>query len=325
MKNVSSRIKQILKTVRNLPAIFWGILVLFILFSVIAEGFVSFYNITNMFKNFSILLLATFGMTIAILAGMINMAVGSVMSLSGVVCALLLHQGWNMYAAVVLALFVGALVGCLNGLFVGRLKVDYWIVTFASMGLAQGIALIVTGGNVVPGFADDFRYLADGKPLGLYTMIWIGGVVTLITLGVMYRTKFGSNIYAAGGSPQCAELSGIKTGEVYFGMFVVSCLYAAAAGILLVSRTNSASPIGGAGYEFDAIAATLIGGTPFDGGRGGVIGSIFGAFMIVMIKNALNLLGFTPHWQYTIIGLLIMGIIVVEVWYQRRAKNARRA
>jgi len=316
-------IRNLAPFLRKVPTIFWGLVVLFIFFSFAAEGFISFYNVTNMMKNFSILLVATFGMTIAILAGMINMAVGSIMSLAGVVCGLLLHQGWNMYAAMAAALVVGALVGMLNGAFVGYMKVDFWIVTFASMGLAQGVALIITNGNVVPGFAEDFRYIADGRPFGVYTVIWIGLVISLFTLLMMYRTKFGSDIYAAGGSPQCAALSGIDVSKVYFGMFVVSSLYAAAAGILLVSRTNSASPIGGSGYEFDAIAATLIGGTPFDGGRGGVLGSVFGAFMIVMVKNALNLLGFTPHWQYTIIGFLIMGIIIFDVLYQKRLRGRR--
>lgn len=307
-------------TFNKIPGILFVLIFIFAFFSFTTRGFFSTYNILNLLKNSSILVLVSFGMTIAILSGQIDISVGSTLSLGGVITVLCLQSGVNLVVAILIGLASGIIVGLINGYFIAIQKFNFWVVTFATMGIAQGIALVLSGGNVIPGATKIFRYISEGKLLGVYLIIWITLVLCILMVYVMLRTKFGNNIYAIGGSEKCAELSGIKIDKIRLKIYIVSGFFAALSGILLASKSNSASPIAGSGYEFDAIAAVIIGGTPFEGGKGGVAGTIIGAILIRMLKNGLNLMGFTPPIQYTLIGLIIMTAIVVDVLNEKRKK-----
>ncbi|HNV35347.1 MAG TPA: ABC transporter permease, partial [Bacillota bacterium] len=187
------------------------------------------------------------------------------------------------------------------------------IATFGMMGISQGIALVITQGASVSGFSRAFRNIGDSTLLSVPVPVLIAAATFAVIAFVLYRTRFGSNMYAIGGSEQVARYSGINSGRMKLAVFVLTGFLAAIAGIVLTSRMNSANPTAGMGYEFDSIAAVIIGGTPITGGRGGVKGTFLGAFIISVLKNGLNLVGLSSPWQLTIIGAMITGAIIVDV------------
>jgi len=290
-----------------------GIIVLMIVMSVRADGFLSWYNLHNVLKDFSILLVVSVGMTIAILLGKIDMSAGSVMSLSAVATALALTKGLGIIGSVAAGIASGALIGFLNGYLIGVQKLNHFIATFATMSITKGIALIACGGNIINGVGRGLLFIGTGKVAGLFVIIWVSVAIFAAFYWMMKKTSFGYRIYSIGGSESVASLSGIDTRRVYVESFVIIGILAAIGGIFIAGKANSGNATIGDGYEFNAIATVLIGGTPFDGGKGGLLGTFAGALMISILKNGISLLGFTPAWQYAIIGAVILIIIVVDV------------
>jgi ribose transport system permease protein len=299
-----------------------GLFLLLTFFCILAPGFFTVYNLLNLLKASAVLIIVSFGMYMAILSGQIDMSVGSVMSLAGVTTGLCLQHGAPMAVGIGAGLLVGVVIGALNGYFIGKQHFDFWVVTFATMGIAQGLALVLTNGNVVPGFADTFRFLGDGKVGGIYFIIWFTVLICFLINFIMEKTKYGYQVFSVGGDPQCARFTGIRVSAVRLRLYIFSGVLAAVAGIFLASKTNSASPIAGTGYEFDAIAAVVIGGTPFEGGKGTVKGTITGGLLITVLRNGLNLMGLTTPVQFTAIGLIIMIIIIVDVLKTKRNNQA---
>lgn len=306
---------------RKLPGLFYGVFAVGLAFSILAEGFFSTYNMMSLAKDCCVLIIVSIGMNLTILLGLINMSVGSVMSACGIVTGLCLHAGFDMASAIMIGLLVGALFGAAAGFLISYMRFDFWVVTYALMGIAQGVALILSNGNTVPGFDKTFRFLGDGKIFGIYFMIWLTAALCALFIFLTLRTKFGYNIYSIGGSVQSSRLSGINVRLSVFWVFVISGVLSAISGILLAAKSNSASPIGGAGYEFDAIAACLIGGTGFEGGKGKIAGTILGAVLMRMLRNGLNLLGLSPYLQIFIIGLIVMAIILADSFAEHRKKT----
>ncbi|HPU95954.1 MAG TPA: ABC transporter permease [Bacillota bacterium] len=282
-------------------------------FSFTARGFFSLANFANIALQGSVLFIASLGMTLAILSGMIDLSIGGVMTLSGVVTALALKAGLPLPIAVLAGLAAGSLCGAFTGYLVSSWGFHHWIATFGMMGISQGIALVITQGASVSGFSRAFRNIGDSTLLSVPVPVLIAAATFAVIAFVLYRTRFGSNMYAIGGSEQVARYSGINSGRMKLAVFVLTGFLAAIAGIVLTSRMNSANPTAGMGYEFDSIAAVIIGGTPITGGRGGVKGTFLGAFIISVLKNGLNLVGLSSPWQLTIIGAMITGAIIVDV------------
>lgn len=305
----------------KLPGILYGVIAIGLVFSIVAKGFFSVSNILDLAKASGLLILVSIGMSLCILSGYIDMSVGTVMSLSGVVTGLCLKAGINFLAAILVGIIAGLIVGSVNGALIAYAKFDFWVVTYAMMGVCQGLALMLSNGSTIAGFKIDFRFIGDGKILGIYFIIWVTILVCLFMAFLSSKTKFGYNIYSIGGSYQCSSLAGINVRKNLFFVFVISGLLASLSGIMLASKSNSASPIGGMGYEFDAIAAVLIGGTSFEGGKGKITGTIIGAIMMRMIRNGLNLMGFSPYYQTFLMGLIIIAIILIDVISQHRKKT----
>jgi ribose transport system permease protein len=304
----------------KIPGIVIGFFIVFVFFSVTADGFFSQYNLSVLLKDSCMLIIMALGMSLCILSGQINIGVGAIMSFCSVVTGLLLHAGLNMFAAIAGGLLLGAMIGAACGFLIVYQDFDFWVVTYAFMGIAQGLALVLSGGNTIPDFSRGFRFIADGKILGVYFIIILTIVICVIVVYFTNCTAFGSNVYAIGGSRQCATLSGIKIKKTLLYVYAVSGLLSAVAGIMQASRSNSASPIGGVGYEFDAIAAVLIGGITFDGGKGKITGSIIAAILMRMLRNGLNMIGLSPFWQTFIIGTTVLVIFLVDVIRSRRQK-----
>ncbi len=290
-----------------------AIIGLIAVFAFTARGFFSLANFANIALQGSVLFIAAMGMTLAILSGMIDLSLGGVITLAGVVTALVLKAGYGTIIAMLAGLGTGALCGAFTGYVVAGWGFHHWIATFGMMSVSQGFALVVTNGSTVSGFSRAFRNIGDSTVVGIPVPVLIAAAVFAVIAFVLYRTRFGSNMYAIGGSEQVARYSGINSGRMKFSVFVVTGILAGIAGIVLASRMNSASPTAGMGYEFDSIAAVVIGGTPMTGGRGGVKGTLLGAFIISILKNGLNLVGLSSPWQLTIIGAMITGSIIIDV------------
>lgn len=315
---------------RNAPGIVLAAIVLLILCLLFVPYFSNPTNLSNILKNASVLLIVSIGMTLAILSGQIDMSIGGVVSASAMVGAVVLtsFEETTMLAivlTVITCVAVGMVFGAFNGYMIAYLKLNYWLVTFASMNMGYGLAKIVTGGSIIAGFERNFRNIGDGTYFGLSSVTIVAIVVVGIMLFILKRTHFGMHVYAVGDSEQCASQSGIDVRKIRMRIYLISGTLAGLGGLLLFSKTNSANVTIGSGYEFDAIAAVIVGGTTFSGGKGGLTGTIIGALLIRSVKSALQLLGFNSFWQQTLIGLFILAVIVIDVVsYKVRTKKQTR-
>lgn len=314
------KVKDVLK---KIPAIAWGILAVILIFIFFADGFILPRNLFNILGNTSVLMIASVGMTFAILSQQIDISIGGVMSVSGLAAAMFVKgidepSVCQVFLAFIIASLIGLAFGVFNGLMIGVLKYNYWLITFATMSIGYGMAEVINNGNVVSGLSKNFRNVADGKFLGIRTVVYVAAAVIIVMCWILYKTRFGMHIYAVGDSEKCAENSGIQVSKIRFAIYSISGLLAGFAGALLAAKTNSAGPIGAEGYEWNAIAATIIGGTSFSGGQGGLAGTVVGAFIMTVIINGLQLLGLSNYWQQVFKGLFILIVIVINVLGDRR-------
>jgi ribose transport system permease protein len=291
-----------------------------------AEGFFSWYNLHNVLKDLSILMVVACGMTLVILLGKIDMSAGSVMSLSAIITTLLLSHGAHIAVALLGGVLSGALIGLINGYLIGVVNLNHFVATFATMSIAKGMALVACNGQIISSESDVLLFIGTGKVFGIFFIVWFAAAVFGVMLFVSTRTGFGYKIYSIGGSEQVARLAGIKTSRVYMTAFVLAGVLAAVGGIFMAGKANSGNATIGDGYEFSVIATVLIGGTPFDGGKGGLLGTLVGAMFLAVLKNGLSMLGFTPAWQYAMIGLAILAAIIGDVSLneRRKAEEKRR-
>lgn len=315
--------KRLKEMVKCVPGLLWGILLLITVFAIVNPAFISMQNISNVFNNASVLLIVACGMTLAILSGQLDMSVGGVVTFSAMMVGLFMKplespSVLQTILALVIGTMAGACFGIFNGVLVGFYQYNYWLVTFATMSIGYGFSQVITNGNIISGYSKAFRNVAAAEIMGIPSLIWIALLVTCFFLFILYKTRFGMHVYAVGDSEQCARQSGINVRRTRFTIFVISGCLAGFAGALLVARTNSASPILGNGYEFDAIAAVIIGGTPFVGGRGGLAGTLIGAVSLYAIKTGLQMVGLSVYVQQVFIGIFILCIIVIDVVNQKR-------
>jgi ribose transport system permease protein len=297
-----------------------GTIALGLVMTFAAEGFFSWYNLHNVLKDLAILMVVASGATLVILLGKIDMSAGSVMSLAAIVTTLLLSHGANIVVAIGAGVLSGAIIGLVNGYLIGVVNLNHFVATFATMSVAKGMALVACNGEIISSDSNVLLFLGTGKILGVFFIVWFAAVLLAILLFVSKRTSFGYRIYSVGGSEQVARLSGIKTPRVYVATFVLAGVLAAIGGIFMAGKANSGNATIGDGYEFSVIATVLIGGTPFDGGKGGLLGTLVGATFLAILKNGLSMLGFTPAWQYALIGVAILAAIIADVAVNERRK-----
>lgn len=311
---------------RDFAGLLIGVVVLGLFMTFAAEGFFTWYNLHNVLRDLSILMVVASGMTLVILLGKIDMSAGSVMSLAAIITTLLISHGAHIAVALLAGVLSGVLIGALNGYLVGVVNLNHFVTTFATMSIAKGIALVACNGEIISSDSDVLLFIGTGKIFGLFFIIWFAAVLLVVLLFVSTKTRFGYKLYSIGGSEQVARLSGISTSRVYFAAFVLAGALAAIGGIFMAGKANSGNATMGDGYEFTVIATVLIGGTPFEGGKGGLLGTLVGAVFLAILKNGLSMLGFTPAWQYALIGLAILVAIIGDVFIneRRKAEEKRR-
>ena len=293
-----------------------------LIFGLISPYFFTPENLLNVSLQISITAIIAAGMTLVILTGGIDLSVGSVVALAGVVAAmavkLRLPYGVALSAALATGIFIGALSGTVAGFFITRFRITPFIVTMALMTIWRGAAFIITDGRPVWELPEAFGRLGAGRFLGV-------PFPTLVTLGVfcvvhvgLTRTRFGRYVYAVGGNEEAARLAGIRTKRILTEVYIVSGMLAAVSGILLASRMNSGQPNAGIMYELDVIAAVVVGGTSLTGGRGTVVGTLLGSMLIGILRNGLNLLDVGSYVQQVIVGGVILLAVLTDQWRRKR-------
>jgi ribose/xylose/arabinose/galactoside ABC-type transport system permease subunit len=280
--------------------------------------FLTVSNLLNVVEQTSINAIVAVGMTFVILSGGIDLSVGSIVALSGVVLGAALQAEQPLTIALLLALVTGLMCGLANGALVSWGGLPPFIVTLGMMSIARGAALVFTEGRPVSGFDSSFRVLATGRLALVPAPVVIMALVYLIAHVVLTRTTFGRYVYAIGGNEEATRLSGVRVRFHKTMIYGVSGLTSAMAAVILTARLNSAQPIAGMMYELDAIAATVIGGTSLMGGEGTLGGTLVGALIMGVLRNGLNLLGVSSFLQQIVIGAVIVVAVLIDTVLKRR-------
>jgi ribose transport system permease protein len=269
-------------------------------------------NFINILRQAAILNLLGIGMTLVILTGGIDLSNGAVLALSSCVSAFYLKGEGSMAIGIAIALGVGLACGLINGWMVAKVFIPPFIITYAMMFFARGLAYIVLKGKIIYGFSKPFRFLGAGYLVMIPMPIVLSAVILLLFYFLLRYTSFGADLYALGSDEESSRLSGIKTQNRIICVYALSGLLSSFAGIVYMSRLNAAEPVIGESFPLDAIAAVVIGGTRLEGGEGGVIGTVIGALIITVIINGMNLLGIPSLLQSFILGGIILTMIASQ-------------
>lgn len=292
-----------------------------ILLSLISDAFFTAENLMNIVRQISINGILAVGMTFIILTGGIDLSVGALMAVAAVIAASIVKPYPELVLpAVLAALLASGALSAVSGVVVSKLKVAPFIATLAMMTVARGIAMIYTNGRPIMIMSDTFLFIGKGYigPVPILVLILI--VVIVIAGILLYKTNIGRYIYAIGGNENAALVSGVNVSRVTLLVYIFNGILCGLAGIMLASRIGSGQPNSGAGYEIDAIAAVVIGGTSLMGGVGSLAGTVAGAFFIGIINNGLNLLNVSSYYQQIVKGLIIVGAVILD---QRAKKSSR--
>jgi putative xylitol transport system permease protein len=293
--------------------------------ALISENFLSTRNILNVLRQTSINGILAIGMTFVILTRGIDLSVGSVVALGGIVAAsfattsstgMVVGAPYPALVAIGVGLLVGMACGGVSGLIVSRFHVPAFVATLGMLSAARGLTLIYSGGRPIPALTEEFRWIGTGSVLGIPVPIFLLLGTFAVAHFVLTQTRFGRHIYAVGGNPHAAKVSGLPVRSIRFSVYVIAGALAGLGGMILAARTGSALPQAGIAYELDAIAAVVIGGTSLAGGVGRVTGTLIGALLIGVMNNGLDLMGVESYYQQVIKGLLIVAAVMLD-----RSKN----
>jgi erythritol transport system permease protein len=318
---------------------FIALFAVLIFFSLAAPNFLSTANAVLIAKHVALNAFLAIGMTFVIITGGIDLSVGSIVGLCGMVAGWLILNGldlpfgytvyFNVVEIVIITLGVGILIGAINGFLITRLNVAPFIATLGTLYVARGLALLSSDGRTFPNLVGDpslgntgFAFIGSGRFLGLPVSIWI---LVLVGAGAAYlaaRTPLGRHIFAVGGNERAAALSGIRVSRVKMFVYVFSGFCASIVGLIISSELMASHPATGETFELNAIAAAVLGGTSMSGGRGTVGGTIIGAFVIGILSDGLVMMGVSSFWQTVIKGLVIIAAVVVDQAQRRLQSRA---
>lgn len=293
-----------------------ALLVLVVVVSFLNPNFFTVDNLLNILRQTSVNAIIAVGMTLVILTAGIDLSVGSVLALCGAFAATLVAMEVPVLVAVPTALLAGAILGAISGMIIAKGKVQAFIATLVTMTLLRGVTMVYTDGRPIStGFtdtADTFAWFGTGYALGIPVPVWLMVVVFAGAWYLLNHTRFGRYVYAVGGNESATRLSGINVDRVKIGVYAICGLLAALAGIIVTSRLSSAQPTAGMGYELDAIAAVVLGGTSLMGGKGRIMGTLIGALIIGFLNNALNLLDVSSYYQMIAKAVVILLAVLVD-------------
>jgi ribose transport system permease protein len=294
------------------------LLVLLVLVSLTTPQFFTLNNLTNVARQVSINAIIAAGMTFVIITAGIDLSVGSLVAMSACMAMVIIDRTGGSLMGVVAGILAGALGGAANGALVAWARIPPFIATLAGLTVFRGLALILTGGVPIVRFEGGFRFLGQGDIGGIPFPIILMVVVVAAMHIVLTRTAFGTYVYAVGGNEESSRLSGIKVTWIKFWVYVLSGFLTGIAGMVLMGRLSSAQPAVGEGFELDAIAAVVLGGTSLMGGRGSVWNTLMGALVIGVINNGMNLLGVHTHYQLLAKGTIIVLAVLLDSYLKKR-------
>ncbi len=300
-----------------------GFLLLCTALTFLSPAFLTVENLMNVLRQVSTNANLAFGMTLVIIIGGIDLSVGSILAFSGTLAAgLITLSGLPVPLSIGIGLLAGTLIGFLNGLVVTRTGIAPFIVTLATMQIARGLAYVYTDGLPVRTLVDDFNFVGNGYLGPIPLPVIYSTIMFIILCFLLYRTKFGRYVYALGGNRQASIFSGININRVQLGVYSIIGFLSALSGIVLCARMYSGQPTAGNGFELDAIAAVVLGGTSFSGGIGTLGGTLIGVFVIGVLNNGLNLLNISSFWQLVVKGLVILLAVYLDVMKTRGKKRS---
>jgi ribose transport system permease protein len=296
-----------------------GIFVFLVVFMLIvglfAPQILKLTNLISIVNQMVFILIPTFGMTLVIISGGIDLSVGSAIGLTGGVAAYLLAHGAPMPIAFLLALLSGILIGAVNGFVITRLKVPDFVATLAMLGVARGILYVWTGGTPFRNYMTSAYYAIGGLRMIVWKVtvpVFVAAVLLIALSFILRRSYLGAHFRATGSNPEAARLSGIATNWVKFAAYVVSGALAGVTGVMLAGRLTTVHPAMAAGYELQVIAAAVMGGAALSGGRGSFYGALVGALTLTVIQNAINILNMSPTWENVIVGGIILFAVLID-------------
>lgn len=281
------------------------------------DKFLSFNNITNLLRQTTIIGVLAIGMTFVILAGGIDLSVGSVLAFSSILVSKLMVAGIPIWASITIALFAGAVIGAFMGIIIHKGKVPAFIATLGGMTIVRGLVMLICNAQKVMGLPEVIGDFAVQRYLGIPAMAYVWFVTIIIGWFVSKYTVFGRNIYAIGSNIEAARLSGIKIGINICGIYAFSAFMSSVAGILMTARLGNGVPTAGQGYELDAIAAVVVGGASLNGAIGSIPGTVLGTIIIASIRNGGTLIGINPF----ILDISVGSLIVLAVLFDQLRKN----
>jgi len=317
--------KEKLYKLQSLIALF----VLCIIISILSDKFLTIANGWNVLRQISVNICISVGMTLVVLTAGIDLSVGSVLALCGAITAGLLKNGielpsqnlfigFTLLGAIIIGLVFGGALGFFNGWVITRFKVPPFVATLAMLTMARGLTMLWTKGFPISNLGSNFDYIGTGWFIGVPVPVWISIFVIIIAIVLTTKTPLGRYIYAIGGNENAARLSGIKIHKIKLIVYTLAGGLAALGGLMVTARLDSAQPNAGTGYELDAIAAVVIGGTSLSGGRGSILGTVLGAIIIGVLNNGLVLLNVSPFWQQVVKGMVILLAVIID---RANAKN----
>ncbi len=314
----SSALNKPVEAIRRLSVL--GILLLIcVVFAFGSSDFLTASNLLNVALQTSIIAIVAIGMTFVILTAGIDLSVGSLMAICGALAAgIAVRQGMDTYLSISIALGAGLFLGAINGLMVVKGGIPPFVATLSMLAIARGLTLVYTEGRPIAGLDERFIYWGTGQVLGIPLPVIIMIVIAVVAHIISRYTPFGLHVYSTGGNEETTRLAGISPDRIKLAVYMISGFLAALGGILLTARLWSAQPNAAVGWELDAIAAPVLGGTSLFGGVGSIGGTVVGAFIIGVLSNGLNLMGVPSYYQQVIKGLVLILAVAVDLINKRR-------
>ncbi len=306
---------------RNLASMI-ALVSLFVVLSITTETFLVGNNLLSVLRQVCVNTFIAFGITCVLISGGIDLSVGSVVAAAGVISVRLANMGMPVIVCFGVALAFGALVGCFNGYVISHTTLPPFIVTLSTQIIIRGVSYILTGGQPAQCENDAFNNMGTGSIMGIPIPVLYVILTFIILYFILNKTAFGRHVYSVGGNKEAARFAGVNVKKVQTQVFIISGIMAALAGIILAARLYSGQPSVGEGFERDAIAASVLGGTSFNGGIGTLSGTVIGALIMGILNNGMNLLKISSYWQFVVKGSVILGAVYID--YIKKSKTFRK-
>ena len=304
---------------------FLGLIILVIICSLTSSDFSKIENYITIFRQASVLLVLSAGLTAVLILGGIDLSVGATAALVGCTCALLLKAGVPTWAVITIGLCMGAVIGTLNGFLVSIIRLPAFVATYATNWIVKGLAIVIMNGQIIFNLPESFTFIGTGYLFGQMPVLIVIALVVVSICYVLYqKTTIGRDIFSCGSNLEAARYSGIRVKRAQFVAFIMSSMFAGLAGLLMTARLNAAEASMGDSYGLNTVAAVVIGGTSMLGGEGGIIGTMIGSIMLMLITNIMNLLGISSFAQPMIIGLVIIVMVFFDSISRDERKTVRR-